>query len=157
VLQHLTLKNNLCFAGVVRTAAFQSQQSLESLDLSHNLLVTLEARSLAGLSHLHYLYLSHNRLTRFNSDIFHGKKTNLLFSLSLSLSLSRLVPTFADRGYKYRVSVTDLFLLLLLGRYRGLHTPIPSLEGMNFDLLTKYHILKRWTKMIRTHMGKLKI
>jgi Leucine-rich repeat (LRR) protein len=62
---------------MVQTAAFQSQKSLESLDLSHNLLVALEARSLAGLSHLRYLYLAHNRLTRFNSDVFHGEQTKL--------------------------------------------------------------------------------
>ena len=65
------------YAGMVQTAAFQSQQSLEILDLSHNLLVALESRSLAGLSHLRYLYLAHNRLTRFNSDVFHGKQTKL--------------------------------------------------------------------------------
>jgi Leucine-rich repeat (LRR) protein len=53
--------------------AFQSQRSLESLDLSHNLIATLDAHSLAGLSHLRHLYLAHNRLTRFNSDVFHGK------------------------------------------------------------------------------------
>lgn len=62
---------------MVQTAAFQSQQSLESLDLSHNLLVALQARSLVGLSHLRYLHLAHNRFTRFNSDVFHGKHTNV--------------------------------------------------------------------------------
>lgn len=48
-------------------------ESLLRLDLSNNELSHMEDGALSGVQHLLFFNISHNSLSRFNSDVFRGK------------------------------------------------------------------------------------
>lgn len=69
-------------ADSIKLDSFSVQLNLESIDLTDNLLATIESGAFAKRENLKTLKLAHNRLTKFNSDVFTGAEK--LASLDLS-------------------------------------------------------------------------
>lgn len=88
----------LCiFAGAIKNVAFQSQPTLERIDIRNNLVSSIEAGAFTRLEQLKFLLLSRNRLTRFNSDVFQGADN--LQQLDLAENFISEFPTVALRAF----------------------------------------------------------
>lgn len=115
------------FAESIKSESFQAQLNIEHIDLSHNLISTIEGGAFSSLDKLRILRLSHNRLSRFNSDVFQGAD-NLQY-LDLSENFIAEFPTVA----------LNAFLSL---RYLNLSSNlIQSLDNKNLAALVNlYHL-----------------
>lgn len=60
-------------AATVRAGALDGLQQLTRLDLSFNVIGSVEGGALGGLTRLQELNLCHNRITKLNSDVFEGE------------------------------------------------------------------------------------
>ncbi|KAH8332764.1 hypothetical protein KR074_010405 [Drosophila pseudoananassae] len=74
-LKYLNMANNRLVSIPSDSPILSSR--LTYLDLSHNLLLTLEVEKLAGLPNLEVLYLEGNRLSEFDYKQFHSKHETL--------------------------------------------------------------------------------
>ncbi|XP_012268471.2 chaoptin isoform X2 [Athalia rosae] len=82
-------RNNI--GTVMRDDLVGISESLERLDLSWNILSHMDDEAFAGLGNLTFLNVSHNDLTRFNSDVFKGILN--LRQLDLSMNYLKEFPT----------------------------------------------------------------
>lgn len=57
----------------MRAGALDGLQQLTRLDLSFNVIGSIEGGALGGLTRLQELNLCHNRITKLNSDVFEGE------------------------------------------------------------------------------------
>lgn len=73
------MKRTICVANVsnfkhftdtLKQQAFAAQTSLERLDLRDNRITTIESGAFDGLNQPKEIYLSGNRLSKMNSDVF---------------------------------------------------------------------------------------
>lgn len=62
--------NPLLFTDTLKQQAFAAQTSLERLDLRDNRISTIESGAFDGLNQPKEIYLSGNRLSKMNSDVF---------------------------------------------------------------------------------------
>ncbi|XP_072745810.1 uncharacterized protein [Anoplolepis gracilipes] len=90
-------QNNIGFLS--RDSFITFSESLLQLDLSYNELSYMEDNAFFDLQHLLFLNISHNSLSRFNSDVF--KNVFNLLQLDLSSNFLQEFPTNALRYLKY--------------------------------------------------------
>lgn len=64
------LKPLICLTETLKQQAFAAQTSLERLDLRDNRISTIESGAFDGLNQPKEIYLSGNRLSKMNSDVF---------------------------------------------------------------------------------------
>lgn len=85
-------------ADSIKLDSFSVQLNLESIDLTDNLLATIESGAFAKRENLKTLKLAHNRLTKFNSDVFTGAEK--LASLDLSNNFIGEFPSVALKTFE---------------------------------------------------------
>lgn len=83
---------------LIKLDSFSVQLNLETIDLTDNLVATIESGAFAKRDNLKTLKLGHNRLTKFNSDVFNGAEK--LVSLDLSNNFIGEFPSVALKTFE---------------------------------------------------------
>lgn len=112
---------------MVNKGAFESQLTLEEIDVSNNLISAIDGGSFERLEKLKVLRLTHNRLTKFNSDVFQGADN--LNTLDLS---ENFITEFPSVALKVFANLHYLNLSSNLIQVNKLHDVVFRLLNCNF-------------------------